>query len=359
MKYFSLAIVLVLNVLLSGCVYLQAKAPKVAERIDLLIEEQRYGHALEIIDYVDPDTPDYDRLMQQKKNLSVLASKLEVKTINGARQLVQKNEWYKAQLLYEQALVKLPDCENLQKHQQEFLVTRNKHLGRLELKLNVNKARWYISTTPVQQEIIRVLPDAEEKYAELKDYRIQKEKTAQHLLQFTFEALDDKEYNEANTLLGLIDRLAVGTLDKKQLMDARQQLKNVSRQRRIQQEKKTHQIIDILKQDYDDAGLRQARQQLDLIESNREQYHSSQLLHTELKQLYQKGIEQKVRDGRNLYTAGNINEALQMWKPLLEIDKTNLKLQTYIARANRVLNKLQRLGKESEVTNPSREVVKE
>ncbi len=352
MKKCLLAVILLANVLLSGCAYFGSLGADVPEKIDRLIAEQQYGQALDILEYIKPGNPNYIRLMQQKKTLLALASKLEKKTIDDARQFVRKNEWYRAQQAYEQALDKLPDSKVLTRHQQAFLNRRNKHLNRLELKLVLNKARWLIANTPVQQEIIRVLPDAEKRYAELKDYRIQKEKTAQRLLEFTFQALDRKDYSGASNMLNLISKLAVETLDRKQLSDARQRLKKVRRQRQIQQEKKTRELIAALKQGYSHEGLRQARQQLDFINSNRKLYQSSRAMYQELEQLYRKGIEQRIRAGRDLYSQGKIEEALKIWQSLQEIDKHNQKLKEHIKRANRVLNKLERLEKDAQVVKP-------
>ncbi len=352
MKKLLLATILVSNVLLSGCAYFGSLGADVPEKIDRLIAEQQYGQALDILEYIKPDNPNYSRLMRQKNTLLTLASKLEKKTIDDARQFVKKNEWYKAQLAYEQALEKLPDSTRLTKHQQDFLDRRNKHLNRLELKLVLNKAHWLIANTPVQQEIIRVLPDAERRYAELKDYRIQKEKTAQRLLEFTFQALDRKDYSGASQMLSLIDKLAVDTLDRKQLGEAHQRLKKVRRQRQIQQEKKTRELIAALRQGYSHEGLQRARQQLDFINSNRKLYRSSRALYQELEQLYRKGIEQRIRAGRDLYSQGRIEEALKIWQSLQEIDTHNQKLKEHIERASRVLDKLRRLEKEGQVITP-------
>ncbi len=342
----------VLSAMLSSCAYLNSLGTQVPDTIDEMIAQEQYGRALDILSYVKPESADYEKLMRQKKKVLLLADRLEKKTISDARNSVRNNEWYKAQQAYEQALVKLPDSEILKKSQDLFLLKRDQHLRRLELKLDLNRAYWLIANSSVQQAIIRVLSEAEKQYSELKDYQNQKEKTARHLLDFTYEALEKKDYSAAHTMLNLIDGLNVETIDRERLSEAKKHLRKVSSKRRLEQEKKTRKLIAALQSDFSNENLLKARRQLDFIERNKKQYSSSQELYDELGSLYRQGIEQGMKAGRTLYSLGKIDEALQIWIPLQRVDKDNQKLQEHINRANRVLEKLQYLGKSGESILP-------
>ncbi len=356
MKIISCLVIVVFGLTLSSCAYISSLRTDSHDIIQEMILEEQYGHALDILAYAKPDKPDYEKLMQQKKKLLVLIDKLEKRTIHDARNFMRRNKWYEAQQAYEQALAKYPDSVNLKKSLKEFLLKRDLYLSHLERKLDLNRAYWLIANSSVQQAIIGVLSEAGEQYSELRDYQHQKEQTARHLLKYTFQALEKKDYSSAHTMLNLIDNLNVETLDEVQLADAKKQLKKVSLKRRLEQEKKTRQLISALTESVSNKNLLKARKQLDFIEKNKKQYSSSQELYNELETLYRHGVEQGMKAGRILYSLGKIDEALAIWVPLHRVDKDNQKLREHIDRANRVLEKLQDLGEAGNSILPPRAV---
>ncbi len=358
MKIINLLVIFAVGFALSSCAYVSSLRTDSTDIIEEMIADGRYGHALDILAYAKSDKADYEKLMKQKKKLLVLIDSLEKKTIRDARNFVRKNEWYKAQHTYEQALEKNPDSVILKKSQKEFLAKRDRYLSDLERKLDLNRAYWLIANSSVQQAIIRVLSEAEKQYSELRDYQHQKEKTARHLLKYTFQALEKKDYSSAHAMLNLIESLDVETLDEVQLADSKKQLKKVSSKRRLEQEKKTRQLITALTKSVNNINLLKARKQLDFIESNKKQYNSSQKLYDELEALYRQGVEQGMKTGRILYALGKIDEALAIWVSLHKVDRDNQKLQEHIDRANRVLMKLQHLGEAGEGILPPQEAQK-
>lgn len=368
MKHILLLLLLCLNAFLTGCAYLHSMGPDVPQTIDELVADSEYGKALEILSYIETDRSNYSTLMEKKEEIKTLAAKLELQTITKAKQLQTDNKWYEAEQLFTTTLKKLPKNSILLLHQQTFLQERDNLLDELELHIDLNRARWLIANTHVEQEIIRILPNAEKQYPELKDFRIQKEKTAQHLLQFTHKALKQRDRKQAKIMLGLIDKLEVVTIDQKQVDRATYQLNALQEQQQVRddkeraktqqrqleanrrykakQEKNTQTLIDLLSQNPNLKNLAQAKKQLDSIRINTKKYGLSHRLQEELNHHYQQGIKRHIRHGRELYSQGKIAAALEIWQPLSTIAPKNQKLNEYIERAQHVLIKLQRLQQE-------------
>lgn len=356
------------SLLLSGCAYFQAMGPDAPKKVDDLVNAGQYGKALDILEYSNPNNANYEQLQIQQKEVMRLAAQLEKETLDQTQQLTQAGEWYKAAQLFKQRLDRLPKSTKLQKQHHLFQQTRDKLLTCLERKLDINRARWLIANGPVQQEMIRVLPDAETKFAELKDFRAQKEKTADHLLKFTIQSLDQQDHQSAAKMIALIDSLAVNNLNEEMLVMCRYRLqeqqkiqrgkdelrkhqadKRKQRLEHLRQEKekqRTAELLELLKTDTSLAALQKTWNHLRVTTNKKQTYHLALKNYRALEQQYQHGIKRQSQIGRELYSQGKIHQALKIWQSLLAMDKNNQNIQGYIDRANRVLNKLNRLQQE-------------
>ncbi len=350
-----LFISLILFQLLSGgCAYLASYSSELPERIETLIQQQEYGEALQLLEYVRPTHTDYKRLMQQKKRVEKLVVKYERKTVLKADKLVRQGNWYSAEQTYAQALEKVPQSKKLQKAQAEFIVKRDNYLKQLELSLLLNRANWLIKNAPTQKEIVRVLPNDYQRYEELRNYPAKVEETAQLLVGCVQSALDAGDYNLAATCLKLAERIGAKNIDQKQLAKANKTLARAKKSEVKKQNNKTRALIAELKQGYSQDNLRRARHQLTVLERQNSRNRTAVKLRKELDKRYRQGIDQKIAAGRRLYSGGKIQEALDVWNSLLNIDPDNQKLQGHIDRAERVLQKLERLSNEGAVVQPPR-----
>jgi tetratricopeptide (TPR) repeat protein len=361
--------------LLPGCAYFQAMGPDVPQKIDTLISNEEYGKALDILSYSDPSKSNYTELMEQQEQVVLLAERLERETLRETQQLVRDDEWSQASLLFEASLAKLPDSDKLHKQHQLFVESREGLLDHLELQLDLNRAHWLIANGPVQQEMIRVLPNAESKFAELKDFRVQKERTADHLLKFALVSLGQGDHRSAAAMVTLIDSLTVDNLDEELLVMCRYRLQeqqqeqqkkdDLHRQKLAQHQKKQQQLrqekegkqtkalIALLEKDTSLEMLQKGWAHLEIISCNKP-YPLSFDPCRKLEQLCQQSIAHHSQLGRELYSQGKIHEALGLWQSLLLMDTNNQKIQDYVDRANRVLSKLQRLEEEAPQAEPSR-----
>lgn len=351
-REFRLASILIFQLLLGGCAYISSYSTDLPDKIDLLIQQQEYGEALQVLEYVRPSHAEYKRLMQQKKRIEILITKYERQTIQKADKLTRQGKWYPAELTYEEALEKIPQSEKLQEAQRNFLTERDNYLKQLELSLLLNRANWLIKNAPTQQEIVRILPNDYQRYEELRNYPRRVDKTADQLVDCVQSALNAGNYNLAETCLELAEGIGSKNVDKKQLAIAKQKLAKARKTEVKRQNDITRALIAELKQGYSQDNLKRARHQLNILEKQNSRDRTSIKLRKELDKRYRQGIDQKITAGRRLYSSGKIQEALDVWHSLLKIDPDNQKLQGHIDRAERVLKKLEQLSSEGAVVQP-------
>lgn len=342
----------VMQLLFGGCAYLSSYSSELPEKIDTLIQQQEYGEALAMLEYVRPSHAEYNKLMQQKKRIEKLIPKFETATIKKARKLTRQEKWYPAQQTYEQALKKVPQSKKIHDAQQKFLTQRDNYLKQLELTLLLNRAKWLIKNAPVQKEIVRVIPDEYQRYEELRDYQEKVDETANQLVKCVQSALNASNYNLAETCLSLSEKIDSKNIDKKQLVSANRKLAQAEKIEVRKQNDKTRALIAELKQGYSEDNLRRAQYHLNVLRKQNSRDATSIKLRKQLNKRYREGIDQKIAAGRRLYSGGKIQEALDVWNSLLEIDPGNQKLQAHIDRAERVLKKLQRLSSEGAAVQP-------
>lgn len=353
MKHLLVVISLVtIQLLFGGCAYLTSFSAELPQKVDSLIQQQEYAEALAMLEYVRPSHADYQQLMQQKKQIEKLIPQFETATIKRAQQLTRQEKWYPAQQTYDQALAKVPQSQRMLEAQQEFLKQRDNYLTQLELSLLLNRANWLIKNAPVQKEIVRVIPDDYQRYEELRDYPQKVDETADQLVMCVQSALDANDYSLAETCLKLVERLGAKNVDQKQLASARKKLAQAEKAEVRKQNDKTRALIAELKQGYSQDNLRRARQHLNVLRKQNSRDKTSRKLKSQLEQRYREGIDQKIAAGRRLYSSGKIQEALDVWNSLLEIDPGNQKLEAHIDRAERVLKKLEKLSNEGAAVQP-------
>lgn len=355
MRRFWFVFFLLWQLSLGGCAYLSSYSSNLPEKIDSLIEQQQYGRALDILEYVKPGDKDYAELMRKKQQLKQLTSKLVATTVRTGQNYISQSEWYKAQIVYEQALEKYPQSKKLQAAQKRFLQLREKYLQKLELSLLLNKANWLIGNAPAYKKIKHALPNDYERYPALRNYNQEVVETGDKLMSSLQQALADKDYQLARTCLRLAESIGSPKIDQQQLVSARKKLARVDRKRISQLNNQTRALIAELKQGYSHDNLRRARQQLDTLTKQKNANSETIQLQAELRTLFRKGINQGIAGGRRQYSQGHIEQALQIWTALSNIDPGNQKLAEHIERAEHVLQKLQRLNQKDTTIKPPAE----
>jgi hypothetical protein len=164
------------------------------------------------------------------------------------------------------------------------------------------------------------------------------------LMSCTETAIQAGRISLAETCMQTADRLNPPYVNKEKLKTFKAQLEKTHQQLLNKQNIKSQALLNELKQGYSHENLQRTQRHLNEISEFKMQNKESEKLARELKKHIGTGLAQHMEAGRHQYSNGQIKKALSIWTPLQSIAPDNAKLNDYIARAKRVLNKLEKLS---------------
>lgn len=336
--------------LLGGCSFLQSFHNQSTEYVKVLIQEKHYARAQNLLQKISPGQPDYPALMAQKKRLQKLINKLEATTLAQVRKLQKQNKWQQALQALHSARAMLPESRLLRKAEQDFLTARNKRINELNMEIDIHKGIWLKDAEPLLDAIVRTQPDNYERRQQQQQFKQEKTRTLKNLARCAREAMDEELYELGRQCLDLVNKIDRKRQYNESLKQAKAKLQRHDHAWRQRQIKISDELLKELKQGYSHDNLLRASRHLQKLsrhkQSTEEKQHSSML-----KQELDKGIAQNMDAGRQLYSEGKVSEALSIWTSLRQITPDNEALEAHISRAQRVLKKLERLGKQQPSTN--------
>lgn len=337
---------------LTGCAFLQSFTPSTPEQVQILIDREQYTRALQAIDSATQSSKYYSSLQKKRNKLQRLISKLEQSTIHQAHLLTSKQEWHKAEQLYQETLKKIPHSVAIQKAHRSFLDARQHYLNDLESELSLYQGQWAKQTETTLNEIQRVIPN--DTWFKIRQWRFKQKKSdaLENLVTCTQTAITTENYPLAKRCLSIIKEIDHEQEFADILSRANQKLTQNEKQIRKQRVKNSQALIAQLKQEMSLEKLIQGNQQILQFETahrlNQEEMQTKQALQA----LIDQGVTEKIEQGKISYSQGQIAKALAIWEELYEITPNNKELEALIHRAQRVLDKLKNLNQEGPIIQP-------
>lgn len=329
---------------LSSCAYIYSKSDNVAAKVATLANDENYGLALNTLDYIQEDHPNYAFLMSEKHRISLLASQYEEKSLQLATNYEKSNHWAEAMSTYDSAVSNLPKSTKLKNARAEFIVKRNNYLKQLKNKLLVSNAKTLSSTTATTKEIALVNPD-DSKAKKLLSSHIQEVKlTSDKLIICAEDGLKNKDLQLAEECLTLASNLSTSITSNKKIKNLRKALKTAKRKQSKSHSESIKTITIKLSQIKTNAELIRYRDEILSIyrqdKANRKIIELKKALDIRIAKAVKVGVKQ----GQDLYSQGRIQQALNQWTEVQQLAPTNHKVNDYIDRAERVLKKLHSLS---------------
>jgi hypothetical protein len=344
--------ILILSLSFSGCAFIYSLDSNLPAKIDEWAKQEEYGKALNVLEHIRPNNENYALLMKKKQVIERQAKNFEQKTILTANQLVSKNQWHKASLLYEDATDKLPDSEKLEESYSDFKKKREAYLEDLETQLLIYKGVWLNNTSLLYNKIKVADPDKYRSVNGIKDYEADRDKTLESLVECARTASAADQLALAGKCLALAQRMDSALKKDPRLDEVRNKLNQARDARTRQYKRQTSALIAQLRQGYSQDVLQRAHDHLQAADQFEPLDDANLKLLEDLNKRLQSGIHQRMESARRLYSRGKIEQALQIWESLQSLAPGNQQLQAYIERARRVLEKLQRLQKEGPAVTP-------
>lgn len=356
-------------IFISGCIsYLQEKPETTDTEIRQWLENKEYTRAINALEVKKQriQSREYREWLEEARAEAWAYDQLQSEAII---KLVDKGEWLAASSTLQRALRGYPDGPELNRTKERVEPERLKHLRRMEAQLLLARADWLLRASSLQQTIAQIDPDNPDIQEQHNKTRKEMSVTARKLYEFGAHALEVPDIETADSCLTMSDRLypmvqtstALARLDQlryqeKQLREQEQKLveqrKNLEEQRRRerqqaqqqqqQQHAFTQQLIQARKQLQSGqlVNTRVLLKKLADLNPDNEEYLA---LRKEYEQTVSHRIEEQLAQGSQLYINGKIAEARDIWLQALELDPENTRIREHIARADRVLGRLNEL----------------
>lgn len=320
------------------------------EYIDGLLEKQEFDTALKAVDKWQVLYPNNPELPKQRKKITQAISRFESNMLKKAKQLDARGQWQEAMATYETALATLPASQPLQNAYSDFSVRRLEHINALKEELVIAQAKHWLAIKDNIAAVYEAAANDHEARTWKHNSDAERERLARKLIEFGLAYEDNNHFGTAALRYDLAYRLAPGeftkpyheraaqTFAQRQATQSKLAKKDQQRQQsRFNQlteefdshlanndfskaEKALNAMEDI---DPDSAKLRERRNRLDTQRSA--------------------ALENAILAGKEFYTRGEFESAINAWEQALKLDPDNKEVKENIQRAEKFRENLERL----------------
>ena len=341
---------------LTSCAYIYSKSDNVAEQVEKLAKKQRYGLALDTLEYIKPDHFNYDYLMIEKKRITLLAKQYEKKSLAKASQHEKLKHWPKAMATYDTALSNLPKNKSIKIARSKFIRKRDKYLNQLKNKLLVSNAKTLSKKTATTKEIAQVNPNDSKAKNILSSHIREVKLTADKLIICAKDGLKNGDIQLAEECITLASNLSTSITTKRKIRSLKKLLKKSKQNRSKTHKKSIKMISQELSKVKTNAELIRYRDKI--LKIYRQDKSNLKIIKLK-KKLYiriSESVEKGIKKGQDLYSQGRIQMALNQWNELQKLSPSNHRLKDYIDRAERVLKKIHSLSNSPSTVTPPKVV---
>jgi len=332
---------------LSGCQVIpgEKQSPRQIDELDALRSLQEYDQALararQLKRYFK--TPTYKKLLQDVRSE---ADAYDQQQADKVQAKILEQDWDRAYKLLKESLAKYSGGEKLQEAEREFINRNSSDWRELYARMLIAKGDWILQTEKLQSSINAQSASPGSNLAPH-----ERKSIAKQLYDFGKLAYEEGNLELANDLYTMSDSLDP-SLDTGRAMAQLDQL----RFQRVQREQKVQQLraiaqrqqrvkkLSLTIEEYLRTGdLIAARNWLAKLRAADRESKKYEELRKKLTDMLSVRIEVMLNRGNTLYSNNRYEESILVWKSALELDPKNSKIQANIARAERVLNRLNEL----------------
>jgi len=342
---------------LSGCAFLDSLDSNLDQQVDSWMKQHEYARVINTIQYISPGNPNYGYLQKKRQQALSESRRYEQSEIARAMTLMERGDWHEAGKTLQNAMDKLPPSKTLEKTYRDFTAARDQHLNNLYCEMYRNKAEWLMMNRPVQEQLHKTQPDDGKVQRIFSQYDADTVQVYDELLDCGKHAADRNDLQLAMQTYKLASRLKTDktlstTLTRLQTtIDRKQTDAQNGRGQTISQLGQN--LLDKSKQALAAGDLKRAISHYEKIPDADKQLPPVVAYDADMNQRIHENVRQGIELGRKLYSQGQVDQALAVWKKLRDIDPDNENLLSHIERAERVLDKIKQLRKEQTSTTGS------
>jgi tetratricopeptide (TPR) repeat protein len=382
-----------LIVLQSSCALLTTNYSQMESQVEQWIVAKQYGRALDALSSVAPTDPLYPQAAEKRKEVETLAARYEQEVRRQTRADLGKGKWAQALDTYDEALDRLPKSAVLKDGLAHLHQEQAEELERLELERLLDHGEWLKRTLPTYEEIARVDPRnliigrqeqgtqnewtkggpnvqqaPQGKYTaeqRLQMIRAEAEQVASELALSGNKALANHQFKVADRTLSLAAELSDAPAITESLKKLRAQQEQArataraereKRQRKLElaEQRKAKSVNEHLKKyrsAFVEKDFRTAREHLKALQQIDKGNPRWDELMSVLVQATVEEVERLFNSGVTAYSRGQYEEAAKLWRKVLELDPEHKQAQESLDRAQRVLEKLEKLKEKQDDGN--------
>lgn len=299
-------------------------------------------------------------VQQRIRRLSDNLQQFESSAIRSAERLEHRGDWLGAEHLLEGAVRILPNSQRLNIAQQQLSERRQVHAERVRMELAIHQGEQLLKDAEAYQRLQQLQGPGVLSWLELKNFNRKRRASAQSLTEYAQLAIqrrNRKDYVLAHRALTVAQGLYGDDLRKPEngeLRDAiARDLALTNRKLRpaakpqpaktVPQKPEMMPVTD-LQQALRSGDLFSARKLLNQIQQQAPQHPQLKPLQSQFETQVKTRIDYAIRRGNALYSQGEINQALSVWREARILAPDNVELQANIARAEKLLENLKVLS---------------
>lgn len=321
--------------------------------LGMLMENQEYGRAGELlIQYPYLDTP------ETRMKLNERIGAYETAILSDARTMASENDLYHANELLVVALRKLPNSPRLNEYKSQLDAERAERLRENERRELLTDAEYFVAQQEVYEERLNL--DTPSLVQRMKNSLSQQQANdlAARLLACGEETLQKNDQEMADKCL----HYSLAIKDTPEVRTALTQLESLRAAQRQSDEKKTHiiqvkekkrlarkhrdraqEVLEKTEQALDNNDLPAASRIFRELPKGGSESSEVVALRTRLNNAIRSKVSAMTSEGDRQYRADNVVRAIRSWEGALELDPNNPELTERLARARKVLARLEEL----------------
>lgn len=295
---------------------------------------------------------------QQIKQLRNELLQFERDVISTAGRLEQEEDWQRAEKILQAATRALPGSRAIATASLQLSKRRQVHEERVRMELEIHRGEQLLKDADAYFRLQQLQSPGLLTWLELKSHNRERRASAKALQQHAQRAMNRKDFALAQQGLQLSQRLYGEELQQDMELRAKlerdlavvnRKLRPINPQPdqapRIQdsQIKDERLPISELRQALESGELLKAREYLNRLQLQSPQHPQLLPLQSLLHTLLNVRVETAINRGNELYSQGNIERALAVWREAKTLAPENVELQANIARAEKVLENLRAL----------------
>lgn len=340
----NLFLLLTLSFSFVGCSLIYSYSDDLPQRLDEWMQEKNYNTALNTIDYIKPDHKDY-RIIQKKKILiTKKMNAYEKSAIDKSKKLASQGNWIKAINLLDEASDNILDTDKIDKQRENLLSKRDKVITAYEDDVLYNQAINLSSKMKLYSKIKKTVSENEDNLLDISKFDEMRHETSVRLTQRSEQQFEQGQYENTLSTITLALKLKPNKDVVTRLKEIKKRVRKINRLKKSFYIKDAKSILRKLSQGYSHSILNETKRTISWLERNNDNSRTNRRLIRKLKRHLSAGIKQRFEAGRKLYSEGKTQQALSIWSKLKELDPNNLKLESNINRAEKVLIKLKELS---------------